>query len=189
MITAYSSYSWYSRFFFEVHLLWTPQFLRYLPPLLWRELVSKGKNINWFWLEVCKKDKLKERNQKQNDVSFCDWKLFLLKSNKFLPFHTSWSSNSEGAVKDFKEDKTGRSARKKPCGLFHLYSPAELGHERSWCSLCYWVNNSSRSVGKQLVRTGYGNFSGVPFYDRFSKIQTWISRARNHSKVLKLKKN
>ena len=80
-------------------------FFRYLPPLLWRELVLKGKNINWFWLEVYKKDKLKDRNQKQNDASICGWKLFLLKSNKFLPFHTSWSSKSEGLLMTFKRRK------------------------------------------------------------------------------------
>ena len=80
-------------------------FFRYLPPLLWRELVLKGKNINWFWLEVYKKDKLKDRNQKQNDASICVRKQFLLKSNKFLPFHTSWSSNSEGLLMTFKRRK------------------------------------------------------------------------------------
>ena len=28
----------------------------------------------------------------------------------------------------------------------------------------------------------------MPFYDRFCKIQAWISQARNYSKVLKLEK-
>ena len=95
-------------------------FLKYLPPLLWRELVLKGKNINWFWLEVYKKDRLKDRNQKQNDASICVRKQFLLKSNKFLPFHTSWSSNSEGLLMTFKRRKLVAVQEKKPCGLVYI---------------------------------------------------------------------
>ena len=75
---------------FEVTHSGHHSFLRNLPPLLWSESVSKGKNVCRFWLEVCGKDELKKKVIKT--------KLSFVFGNFFLRFHTSWSSNSEGLL-------------------------------------------------------------------------------------------
>ena len=72
---------------FEVTHSGHHSFLRNLPPLLWSESVSKGKNVCRFWLEVCGKDELKKKVIKT--------KLSFVFGNFFLRFHTSWSPNSE----------------------------------------------------------------------------------------------
>ena len=59
---------------FEVTHSGHHSFLRNLPPLLWSESVSKGKNVCRFWLEVCGKDELKESNW--NEAFICVRKLF-----------------------------------------------------------------------------------------------------------------
>ena len=74
-------------------------------------------NISWFWLEVCEKDKLKEKTSKQNEAFICIRKLFL-KKQQISMFSYFVISKLWRAVSDSEEEKPGQPKRKKKLALF-----------------------------------------------------------------------